>query len=88
MDNSTRICKVCGKEYPYCKTVLKNGEIFRWQDVACCEEHGAEYFSAIMAARGEAKPVIKEEPVVVEEDFDIEDDDEEEDEFDDEDDDE
>ncbi|MBP5463310.1 MAG: hypothetical protein J6Y20_14485 [Lachnospiraceae bacterium] len=76
MANSTRICKVCGKEYPYCKTELKDGNIFRWQDVACCQEHGAEYFALVAKARGEATG---------NEDCDADDDFEEEDFFDDED---
>ena len=60
MGKGTRICKVCGKEYPYCKTELKIGEIFRWQDVACCAEHGAEYFAEVAAARGEVFPGLPE----------------------------
>ena len=52
MDKGKRVCKVCGKEYPYCKN-WNNNDIFRWQDVACCEEHGKEYFAAVMRARGE-----------------------------------
>lgn len=50
---STRICKVCGKEYEYCHTQLKVGEIFRWQDVACCKEHGSQYFAEVMTSRNE-----------------------------------
>ena len=65
MDKGTRICKVCGKEYPYCKN-WNNNDIFRWQDVACCEEHGREYFAAIMRARGELKEEPKNESVEVE----------------------
>lgn len=53
MEKATRICKICGVEYPYCKTNRPTG-IFRWQDVACCPEHGAEYFEKIARARGEA----------------------------------
>lgn len=76
MANSTRICKICGKEYPYCKTELKDGNIFRWQDVACCHEHGTEYFALIAASRGET-PVTKAEPASVEliDDDDFEEDD-------------
>lgn len=51
MDNSTRICKVCGVEYPYCKT-HRPSEVFRWQDVACCPEHGAIYLDEILRSRG------------------------------------
>lgn len=59
MVQATKICKVCGKEYPYCKNWNSN-DIFRWQDVACCEEHGKEYFAQVMKARGE-EPAEKEE---------------------------
>ncbi len=76
----TRICKVCGKEYPYCHTITN--DTFRWQDVACCPEHAAEYFERVAIARGEkpasvskplsltkkeAKPIVTEEPVIEEE---------------------
>lgn len=53
MATGTKICKICGKEYPYCKTVFKPG-VFRWSDVACCEEHGKEYLAKIIASRSEA----------------------------------
>ena len=46
-----RICKVCGKEYECCRNAAKPGQ-FRWQDVACCVEHGAIYFEKVMKARG------------------------------------
>lgn len=57
MPNGTRICKVCGKEYEYCHTVRPSG-VFRYQDVACCPEHGATYLREVQIARGE----ITEEP--------------------------
>ena len=47
-------CKVCGKEYEACHSIRPNLENeFRWRDVACCEEHGAEYLRQILAARGQ-----------------------------------
>lgn len=52
MEQGTKVCKVCGKVYPYCKNWGNNG-IFRWQDVACCEEHGQQYFEEILRSRGE-----------------------------------
>lgn len=72
MAKGTRICKVCGKEYEYCKT-WNSTDKFRYQDVACSPEHGAIYFARIAASRSsnktasepqeETKPVeIKEEP--------------------------
>lgn len=53
MAKGIKVCKICGKEYPFCKTVFKPG-VFRWQDVACCEEHGSEYLARIIASRSEA----------------------------------
>lgn len=54
MVKGTRICKICGKEYPYCKTERSAG-IFRYQDVACCVEHGTQYFAEVEAARNPEK---------------------------------
>ena len=54
MAKGTRICKICGKEYPYCSTITQfDGN--RWQDVACCIEHATQYFKAVAIARGELK---------------------------------
>lgn len=55
----TRICKVCGVEYPYCHTNIPSQ--YRWQDVACCKEHAAEYFAAIAASRNESLDSIPDE---------------------------
>ncbi len=48
----TKRCKVCGREYEYCRT-NRPTDIFRWQDVACSPEHGAVYFQQVAEARGE-----------------------------------
>lgn len=53
MAKSVRVCKICGVEYPYCYTVRHDNNPFKWQDVACCQEHGAQYFAEILASRGE-----------------------------------
>lgn len=45
-----RICKVCGKVYESCRTQNTTGA-FRWQDVACCKEHGEQYLAQLMQAR-------------------------------------
>ena len=50
MASAYRKCKVCGKEYEYCHT-LRRDTLFRWQDVACCPEHGSIYFAEIEAVR-------------------------------------
>lgn len=52
MQTGKRICKHCGAEYEFCY-VNPNSNYFRWQDVACCEEHGAKYLEAVLIARGE-----------------------------------
>lgn len=51
MAQGYRVCKVCGEQYPYCKTNRQG--VFRWQDVACCEEHAKIYFDLVAKARGE-----------------------------------
>ena len=53
MATATRICKVCGKEYKYCKTWLST-EKFRYQDVACSPECGSIYFANIASSRAES----------------------------------
>ena len=77
MAKATRICKVCGKEYGYCKT-WNSPDKFRWQDVACSRECGEQYFRQVLEARGELpkeetapkqtkkriKKVIEEAPVI------------------------
>ena len=58
MSKATKICKICGKEYPYCSSNAYDK--FRWQDVACCPEHGSEYFAAVLAARSGEKAAKQE----------------------------
>lgn len=59
-----KVCKVCGKEYEACHTLRPNmNSEFRWQDVACCPEHGAEYLRRILISRGQ----LAEEPAKTEE---------------------
>lgn len=50
----TKVCRVCGREYESCHTLRPNlNSEFRWQEVACCPEHGAEYLKRIMISRGQ-----------------------------------
>lgn len=57
-----RVCRLCGKEYEACHTVAPVDGAFRWQDVACCPEHGAEYLRLIMISRGELPAEETAEP--------------------------
>ena len=53
MKTGKKICKICGKEYPYCKSFKQHDDnVFRWQDVACCPEHGYQYLEMIQKSRG------------------------------------
>lgn len=51
MPNFLKTCKVCGKQYETCRTLKPILGRDRWQDVACCPEHGAQWFAAIYASR-------------------------------------
>ncbi len=63
MAKGIKVCKVCGAEYEACHTLRPNlNNEFRWQDVACCPEHGAIYLARILESRGEAKPQGAEKP--------------------------
>lgn len=52
MATATKKCKVCGEEYEYCHTNRTVAGVFRWQDVACCPEHGSIYLARILESRG------------------------------------
>lgn len=55
MSKTIRICKVCGKPYEYCYTRNIPDDTFRWQNVACCPEHGMQYFKMIEESRKAVK---------------------------------
>ena len=50
MAQGIKKCKVCGKEYQYCKTWTNSG-VFRWKDVACSPACAAIYFKKVEEAR-------------------------------------
>jgi len=82
MATAYKKCRVCGKQYEYCKT-YRRATLFRWQDVACCPEHGAIYFEQIAESRGEKPSSVaihdfsedEEFDSLFEEDFDDDDED-------------
>lgn len=43
-------CRVCGKEYKPCRSVVADG-VFRWQAVSCSPECGAKYLRLIEESR-------------------------------------
>lgn len=49
MPKRTGICRVCGKKYAVCNTVVKS--VFNWREVACSPECGQEYFRQVLEAR-------------------------------------
>lgn len=46
-------CSVCGKTYEMCVTAARGGSVFRWQEVACSPECGAEYLRRVRVSRGQ-----------------------------------
>lgn len=46
-------CSVCGKTYEMCVTAARGGSVFRWQEVACSPECGAEYLRRVRISRGQ-----------------------------------
>jgi hypothetical protein len=55
-----KVCKICGAEYlPCANPLVRVGEKNRWQDVACCVEHGAEYFARIAKSRDKFTAAVK-----------------------------
>lgn len=53
MANVKRTCRVCGKQYTFCRTLVPTDGTFRWQDVACSPECGAKYLEQIFGASKE-----------------------------------
>lgn len=76
MATAVKKCRVCGKEYEACRTMMNAAAgVFRWQEVACSPECGAEYLRRVTEARSPASPAPKRgrsrktviEPFVVQE---------------------
>lgn len=56
------VCRVCGAEYEGCRTARHTGGSYRWQDVACCPEHGSIYLERIIASRQPKPEALAEKP--------------------------
>lgn len=63
MATGTMKCRICGKEYEACRNSKRIDGVFRWQAVACCAEHGAEYLAQIRASRAMVEVVAEPTPV-------------------------
>lgn len=59
MPTAVKVCRVCGKSYEACRTMNKTAGVFRWQEVACSPECGAEYLRRVTEARNPAPPAPK-----------------------------
>ena len=58
MATATLKCRVCGKEYEACRNAKRVDGVFRWQDVACSPEHGADYLDLIRKSRAEQHDAV------------------------------
>lgn len=54
MASAVKKCRVCGKEYEACRSANRIAGVFRWQEVACSPECGAEYLRLITESRNPA----------------------------------
>ena len=63
MATATLKCRVCGKEYEACRSARRIDGVFRWQDVACSPEHGAEYLDLIRKSRAKQHDAVANDPV-------------------------
>lgn len=59
MPTAVKTCRVCGKSYAACRTMSKAAGVFRWQEVACSPECGAEYLRRVTEARNPSPPEPK-----------------------------
>lgn len=60
MATAVKTCRVCGKEYEACRTAMSRAAgVFRWQEVACSPECGAEYLRRVTEARSPAPPASR-----------------------------
>lgn len=58
-------CRICDKEYEGCRTAKFVPGQFRWQDVACCPEHGSIYLERIIASRNKTESAVPKEEVII-----------------------
>lgn len=59
MAAAVKTCRVCGKRYEACRTVSNLTGVFRWQEVACSPECGAEYLRRVTEARSHGQHKVK-----------------------------
>lgn len=69
MGKYIKTCRVCGKSYEGCSATQRADGVFRWQEVACSPECGAQYLAAVNAARSvavaakaESQPEVEDMP--------------------------
>lgn len=67
MGKNMKACRVCGALYEACPASRKADGVFRWREVACSPECGAEYLRQVNEARGLSEEPKAEQVVVAEE---------------------
>lgn len=60
MASAVKTCRVCGRAYEACRTMMNAAAgVFRWREVACSPECGAEYLRRISESRSQSASVSK-----------------------------
>lgn len=62
MPRESKRCRVCGRRYEACRTTSPSN-VFRWRDVACSPECGAEYFRRVQLSRETESPKRHNRPI-------------------------
>ena len=60
-------CRVCGKEYTPCRSLLYNPSVFNWREVACSPQCGQIYLDRIIASRAPVEEAPASAEVTIEE---------------------
>lgn len=59
MATAVKKCRICGKDYEACRSMNRAAGVFRWQEVACSPECGAEYLRRVTESRNPTPPAPK-----------------------------
>lgn len=62
VQKATKICRICGKEYPACQSIRRGDGIFHYREVACSPECGKEYLRRVIDDRTPPEEIVPPEP--------------------------